>query len=186
MDLKVALKRVLTVCVTTTILSTSMVLAKGKPATAPPENVPASSLRVEKRAGPVTGSTIDMSTIKSPEELKSAVKRALTNKAVAARVRAELGNVSYRMLRRALDDPKEPEVEVQVSSGFACWFACLRSAGVSIYSAGICAATCAVGLLPACVICAGISAGIGTLCAIICSYEVIGDSGDGDKAQILQ
>lgn len=186
MDLKVALKRVLTVCVTITILSTSMVLAKGEPATAPLESVPAASLRIEKGAGPAAGSTVDLAKIKSPAELKAAVKQALANRAVAARVRAELGSVNYRLLRRALDDAKDPAVETQATSGWACWFACLRSAGVSIYTAAACAATCAALLIPACMICASIGGGIATLCAIVCSYEVIEAGGGGDKAPILQ
>ncbi len=194
MDLKSTLKRGLTVCVTIAILSTTMVLAKSRPEPEPSRNVfPALSpesaripnLKPDRRTEPVAGSAIDMASIKSPNELKAAIKKALASRAVAAQVRARLGNVNYRLLRRALDVPPGPAVETQaVSSAWACWFACLRSAGVGLYSATVCAATCALGILPACVVCAAISGTIAQLCALACAHTVVGGEGP-DKGQIL-
>lgn len=189
MDLKSTLKRGLTVCVTITIMSTSVVLAKGKPAPVPSRNLPPAlspeSARVSNlKTDPVAASTIDMAAIKSPAELKAAVRKALAGKALAARVRAQLGNVNYSLLRRALDEPVNPGVETQAVSAWSCWFACLRSAGLSVYAATVCATTCAVGALPACVICAAISGAIATACAIACAHTIVG--GDGpDKGAIL-
>ena len=192
MDLKSTLKRGLTVCVTIAILSTTMVLAKSRPEPSrnvfpalSPESARVPNLKPDKRTEPVAGSTIDMASIKSPAELKAAIKKALASRAVAAQVRARLGNVNYRLFRRALDVPSDPSVETQAaSSAWACWFACLRSAGVGLYSATVCAATCALGVLPACVICAAISGAVAQLCALACAHSVVGGEGS-DKGQIL-
>lgn len=193
MDLKSTLKRGFTVCVTITILSTTMVLAKGKPEPAPSRNIPPAlspesarvpNLKADKRIDPIAGWTIDMAAIKSPAELKAAVKKALTSNAVAATVKARIGNVNYRLLRRALDEPINPGVETQAVSAWSCWFSCLRSAGLSAYAASICAGTCAFGVLPACVICAAVSGAIATACAITCAHTIV--RGDGpDKGEIL-
>ena len=194
MDLKVALKRSLALCVTTTILSTTMALAKGRTAPAPSPNIPpalspesgrASNPKPEKIVGPIAVPNINMAKFNNPHEMKAEIKRALTNRDVAAKVRAMLGNVNYRLLRKALDEPKSPGVETQVTSGFACWYGCLRANGVSAYSAAVCAATCAMGVLPACVICAAISGAIATLCAIACAHATVGEGGGSDKGEIL-
>ncbi len=196
MDLKSTLKRGLTVCVTITIMSTTMVLAKGKAAPEPtrparnappalsPESVRVPNLKADKRPDSVAKSTIDMAAIKSPAELKAAVRKALASKAVAARMRARLGNVNYRLLTRALDEPVEPGVETQAVSAWSCWFSCLRAAGVGLYSATVCAATCALGVIPACVVCAAISGTIAYLCALACSHTIVRDDGT-DKGEIL-
>lgn len=177
MDLKVALKRFLALCVTTTILSTPMALAKGTTAPTPSPNLPTALSPESGRA----------STVKSEKraDLKAEIRKALTNKAVAAEVRARLGNVNYRLLRKALDEPKEPGVETQATSGFACWYNCLRANGVSLYAAAVCAATCALGVLPACAVCASIGGGIATLCAVACAHISIGEGGGSDKGEIL-
>ena len=194
MDLKVALKRSLALCVTTTILSTTMVLAKGRTAPVPSPKIPAalspesgraSDMKAEKKTGPVAVPGVNTANLKSPRESKAEIKKALANRAVAAKVRAVLGNVNYGLLRKALDEPKVPGAETQVTSGFACWYNCLRANGVSVYSATVCAATCATGILPACIICAAISGGIATLCAIACAHASIGQGGGSDKGEIL-
>ncbi|HKG23046.1 MAG TPA: hypothetical protein VKC34_14200, partial [Blastocatellia bacterium] len=117
-------------------------------------------------------------------DLRAALKKALTNRAAEARVRARLGNVNYRLLRRALDEPKEPAFETQSTSGLSCWYSCLRANGVSVYAATVCAATCVLGVLPACAICAAIGGGIAILCAEACAHTVIGGDGS-DKGEIL-
>jgi hypothetical protein len=137
-----------------------------------------------KTSDPAAGSTIGMTTMKSPADLKAALKNALANRAVAARVKARLGNVNYRLLRRALDEPKEPAFETQASSGVSCWYSCLRANGVSVYAAAVCAITCAAGVLPACAICAAIGGAIAILCAEACAHTVVGGGGS-DKGEIL-